>query len=103
MLKRLWKLFMWITFILVCLALWHAPEGFDKGERNRAVITFFVIAMFYRARYNRLRDYMHVTASMKANNLLRSRLMKEREEKERVLKRRKLKERKPKQRWGLRL
>ena len=117
MLKKLWTLFMWITFILVCLALWHAPEGFDQDERNGAVITFFVIAMYYCARYYRLRAVMHILASMKADNLLHSGLMKEREEEERVLKRRKpkqreeerkpkqrkLKQRKPKQRWGLRL
>ena len=103
MLKKLWTLFMWITFILVCLALWHAPEGFDYGERNGAVITFFVIAMYYRARYNRLRDYMHIRASMKARNLLHGRLMKEREEEERKPKQRKLKQRKTKQHWGLRL
>jgi len=70
MLKRLWKLFMWITFILVCLALWYAPEGFNKDQRNGAVITFFCIAMYYRARYNRLRDCMHILADMKALNMM---------------------------------
>jgi len=102
MLKRLWKLFMWITFILVCLALWEAPDVFDKDQTSGAVITFFAIAMFYRARYNRLRDCMHIQSNMKANDLLRRRL-KEREEEERKREERVLKRRKQKQRWGLRL
>ena len=70
MLNKLRKLFMWVLMALVCVALWVAPEGFDKTETNGAVITFLVIAMYYRARYNRLRDYMHVRIRQHARNMV---------------------------------
>ena len=72
MLKKLWRVFMWALMAFVVVALWNAPVGFEE-HANGAVITFFCIAMYYRARYNRLRDCMDILAEMKANDILHKR------------------------------